>query len=95
MKKLKKSPMKKVRKRTTLKEDAAKMLFEVGRIALGGIVIVILLRGELSDDILLTAGIAVAVVCFILSLILGKREIKTDKTLFHRSRKHRLRKEQR
>ena len=93
MKKIKKSPMKKVRKRTTLKEDAAKMLFEVGRIALGGIVIVILLRGELSDDILLKGGLAVAAVCFILSLIFGKREIKTDKTLFRRSRKRRLRKE--
>ena len=44
--------MKKPRKQTTLKEDIGKMLFEVGRIALGGIVIVVLLRGELTDDIL-------------------------------------------
>ena len=95
MKKIKKSPVRKARNRTTFREDMAKMLFEVGRIALGGIVIVVLLRGEISDDILLKGGIAAVVVCFILSLIFGKREIKTDKTLFHRSRRHRLRKEQR
>ena len=81
--------------KTTLKEDMGKLLFEIGRIAFGGIVIVVLLRGELSDDILLKGGIALAAVCFILSLFFGKREIKTDKTLFHRSRKHRLRKERR
>ena len=90
MKKPKKLPPKKVK--TTLKEDMAKMLFEVGRIALGGIVIVVLLRGEMSDDILLRGGLAVAVVCFILSIILGKREIKSptklaDKTLFRRKKR--------
>ena len=68
------------------------MLFEVGRMAIGGIVIVVLLRGELSDDILLRGGLAVAVVCFILSLIFGKREIKSptqlsDKTLLHRKKR--------
>jgi len=93
MKKTKKTPKKKVN--TTLKEDMGKLLFEIGRIAFGGIVIVVLLRGEISDDILLKGGIALAAVCFILSLFFGKREIKTDKTLFHRSRKHRLRKERR
>jgi hypothetical protein len=89
MKKPKKLPPKKVR--TTLKEDIAKILFEVGRMAIGGIVIVVLLRGELSDEILLRGGLAVAVVCFILNLIFGKREIKAptklaDKTLFHRKK---------
>ena len=60
--------------------------------AIGGIVIVVLLRGELSDDILLGGGLAASVVCFILSLIFGKREIKSptklkDKTLFRRRKR--------
>ena len=79
--------MTKLRKRTTLKEDMGKMLFEVGRIALGGVVIVVLLRGELPDDILLIGGCAVVAASFISSLILGKREIKTDKTLLHRRKR--------
>jgi hypothetical protein len=79
--------MKKLKKRTTLKEDIGKMLFEVGRIALGSMVIGILLRGETSDDILLIAGIAVVAVCFIMSIILGLREIKTDKIPFRRRKR--------
>jgi hypothetical protein len=79
--------MKKIKKRTTLKEDIGKLLFEVGRIALGSMVIGILLRGGIADDILLIAGIAVVVVCFIMSIILGLREIKTDKTPFHRRKR--------
>ena len=79
--------MKKLKKRTTLKEDIGKMLFEVGRMALGSIVIGILLRGETPDDILLIAGIAVVAVCFIMSIILGLREIKTDKTPFRRRKR--------
>ena len=63
------------------------MLFEVGRMALGSMVIGVLLRGETPDDILLIAGIAVVAVCFILSLIMGKREIKTDKTPFRRRKR--------
>ena len=58
------------------------MLFEVGRMALGSMVIGVLLRGETPDDILLIAGTAVVAVCFIISVILGLREIKTDKTPF-------------
>jgi hypothetical protein len=73
--------------RTTLKEDIGKMLFEVGRMALGSMVIGVLLRGETPDDILLIAGTAVVAVCFSLSVILGKREIKTDKTPFRRRKR--------
>jgi hypothetical protein len=81
--------MKKLKKRTTLKEDIGKMLFEVGRMALGSMVIGVLLRGETPDDILLIAGVAAVAVCFLLSLILGKREIKTDKTPFRRRKRSR------
>ena len=64
------------------------MLFEVGRIALGSMVIGILLRGGIADDILLIAGIAVVAVCFILSIIMGLKEIKTDKTPFRRKKRN-------
>jgi len=85
MKKKKKLPPKKVK--TTLKEDMAKMLFEVGRLAIGGIVIGEILRRQLSwvdneksHDILFLAGIAIGFVSFLLSLILGIKEVKTDPT---------------
>ena len=73
--------------KTTFKDDIAKMLFEVGRLIFGGIVINEILRRQLrwvdediSHDLLFLVGIAVVAVCFILSLILGVREIKTDKS---------------
>jgi hypothetical protein len=79
--------MKKLKKRTTLKEDIGKLLFEVGRMALGSMVIGVLLRGETPDDILLIAGIAAVAVCFILSIILGLKEIKTDNNPFRRRKR--------
>ena len=85
MKKPKELPTKKVK--TTFREDIAKMLFEVGRLAIGGIVISEVLRRQLSwvdddksHDILLIISIAIGFVSFLLSLILGIREIKTDKS---------------
>ena len=63
------------------------MLFEVGRLAIGGIVIGEILRRQLSwvdneksHDILFLAGIAIGFVSFLLSLILGIKEVKTDPT---------------
>ena len=73
--------------RTTLKEDIARMLFEVGRLAIGGIVISEILRRQLSwvddeksHDILLIAGVAIGLVSFLLSLILGIKKIKPEST---------------
>ena len=81
----KKLPPKKVK--TTLREDMAKMLFELGRLAIGGIVISEILRRQLSwvdeeksHDILFIVGIAIGFVSFLLSLILGIREIKSEPT---------------
>ena len=79
--------MKKPKRKTTLKEDIGKLLFEVGRLAIGGIVINEILRRQVmwvdndrSHDILFIIGCSVGLVSFLLSLILGIKEIKTDKT---------------
>jgi hypothetical protein len=90
MKKPKKSPVKKARKRTTVKEDAGKYLLDMSKLIFGSIVVSEILRRQirwidedLSHDILLLAGIAAAIIAFIVGLIMGKREVKTEETRFH------------
>ena len=82
--------------RTTLKEDVGKLLLDVGKLVFAGIVITRVLYRQLNvvdesifQDVLLIAGSAAVAVCFILGLSLGKREIKTDKTPFHRKKRSR------
>ena len=72
--------MKKPRKRTTLKEDTAKYLLDVSKLVLGSVVIGSILRYNIPQDVLLTSGIAAAILFFIAGLILGIREIKAGKT---------------
>jgi NhaP-type Na+/H+ or K+/H+ antiporter len=45
------------------------------------------LRGGIPDDILLTVGVAVAVVLYAQGLNLGKREIKTEKPEIYRRKR--------
>ena len=71
--------MKKIRKRTTLREDAGKYLLDVSKLVLGSFVISGLLRGNPPQNLLLISGIIAAIVLFILGLILAAREIKTEK----------------
>ena len=85
MKKLKKSP--KELTRTTIREDVGKLLLDIGRLVNGSIVLGILLRGDIPDDILLTAGIAVSAVLYLLGLILGARKIKTEKPEIYRRKR--------
>ena len=80
--------MKKPRKKTTLKEEAGRMLLDIGRIVLAGIVIVEILRGQRIDEdmlhgILLVAGSAIVIVCYMFGLFMVKREIKTEKRSKH------------
>ena len=86
--------MKKPRKRTTLKEEAGRMLLDTGRIVLAGIVIVEILRGQIrgiDEDILhgilLIAGSAVVAFCNTLGLYMVKREIKAEKRAKRRQRR--------
>ena len=65
-------------------------MLDIGRLVNGSLVLGILLREDISDDILLVAGIAVAAVLYALGLFLGKREIKTEKPeIYHRKRRKR------
>jgi len=80
--------------RTTFKEDIGKLLLDVGKLVLAGIVITRILYRQLNvvdesifQDILLIGGSTVVAVTFILGIILGKREIKTEKTRFRRRKR--------
>jgi len=82
-----KKPKKTLKKRTTLKEDFGKLLLDIGRLVNGSLVLGILLRGEIPDDILLTVGVAIVAVLYALGLFLGKREIKTEKPEIYRRKR--------
>jgi hypothetical protein len=84
--------MKKSRKRrkpcvrTTLKEEAGRMLLDIGRMVFAGIVIVEILRWqirgideEMLHGILLVIGSAIVAFCNTLGLFMVKREVETEK----------------
>jgi hypothetical protein len=71
--------MKKPRKRTTLKEETGRFLFDMTKLIFGSIVFGSILRSEVPHDMLLKYGIGAASVTFILGLIFVIKEIKTDK----------------
>jgi len=79
MKKLKKRRVN-YKKRTTRKEDAGRYMLDISKLIIGGVVITSLLRRDIPQDILLVGGFAAAIVLFILGLIMGPKEIKTDRT---------------
>jgi len=84
--------MKKIKKRrqrwaTTLREDFGKLLLDIGRLVNSSIVLGILLRGDIPDDILLKAGVALVVVLYILDLFLGIKKIKTEKPEIYRRKR--------
>ena len=79
MKKTKKPPVKKARKRTTLKDDIAKLLSDLGKLVFGSMVLGAIIRSGLSQETQLTAGGIVAIVLLVGSIILGVREVKSEK----------------
>jgi Na+/citrate or Na+/malate symporter len=100
MKKLRKSQKKvappKKSVRTTLREDAGTYLLDISTLIFGSVVLGRILQRELNIvdgnilyDIVLTGGITASIITFIVGLILGKREIKTEKTSFHRKKRGR------
>ena len=68
--------MKKPRKRTTFKEDAGKLLLDIGKLVFGGIFLGGILRGEIPQALLVLGGIAVALVLFAIGLFMGKKDKK-------------------
>jgi len=70
--------LKKRRKATTLREEVGRLLFDIGKLGLGTIVLGSILRKELSQDILIMTGIAGVAVCFILAFVMVTREVKPE-----------------
>ena len=84
--------MKKIKKRrqkwaTTFREDLGKLLLDIGRLVNGSIVLGILLRGDIPDDILLKAGVALVAVLYVTGLFLGIKRIKTEKPEIYRRKR--------
>ena len=82
--------LKKRRKATTLREEVGRLLFDIGKLGLGTIVLGSILRREISQDILMVGGIAAVTVCFISALVMVTKKIKPDKP--PRLKRHRRRK---
>jgi hypothetical protein len=74
MKKQKKVPVKKARKRTTLKEDFGKYLLDLSKLVFGSIFLGSILHGELPRVILGASGFAGAAVLLLVGLLLAKKE---------------------
>jgi len=68
--------MKKLKKRTSFKEDASKILLDLGKLIFGGIFIGGILRGNIPHDILVIGGFATAVALIIVGFFLGIKEKK-------------------
>jgi len=68
--------MKKPGKQTTLKEDAGKLLLDVGKLIFGSIFLGSILRGEIPRIILAAGGFVIAVSLCIIGLLIGTKEKK-------------------
>jgi Na+/citrate or Na+/malate symporter len=95
-KSLKKATLPRKLTKTTLREDAGKYLLDISKLIFGSVVLSRILQRELNIvdgnilyDIVLTGGITASIITFIVGLILGKREIKTEKTSFYRKKRGR------
>jgi uncharacterized membrane protein YraQ (UPF0718 family) len=70
--------MKKSKKQTTFKEDAGKLLLDLGKLVFGGIFLGSILRGEIPHSILLIGGFIAATVLFIIGLLWVSKEKKNE-----------------
>jgi uncharacterized membrane protein YraQ (UPF0718 family) len=70
---------KETKKRTTFKEDAGKLLLDLGKLVFGGLFIGGILRGEIPQVILIAIGSVIAMIFFILGLLCTVKEKKEDK----------------
>ena len=73
--------MKKPRKRTTFKEDAGKLLLDIGKLVFGSIFLGGVLRGEVSHGILVIGGFTVATILCIIGLLCITREKKNGENI--------------
>ena len=84
MKKQKKSPKKLAQTKkpskpgNTVREDAGKLLVDIGKLVLAGIVLSTILRYDFTREQLLTVGIAFVIVLFVVGIILGAKKKNGD-----------------
>jgi glucose uptake protein GlcU len=65
---------KKLRKETTMKENMGKLLLDLGKLIVGGVIIGGILRSEISQVILIICGSVVAIIFFIYGLFMTMKE---------------------
>ena len=68
---------KKLKKRTTIREDAGKLLLDIGKSVFGSIFLGGVLRGEIPQIILIIAGFAVTALTCLAGLFLVVKEENT------------------
>ena len=84
MKKQKKSPKKLAQTKkpakpgNTVREDTGKLMVDIGKLVLAGIVLSTILRYDFTREQLLTIGIAVVIVFFIGGILLGAKKKNGD-----------------
>ena len=69
---------KKPRKQTNFKDNLGKLLLDIGKLVFGGMFIAGILRGELSQAMIIMGGLTLAVVTFALGLLFTTKEQKTQ-----------------
>ena len=82
--------MKKPRKRTTLKENAGRLLLDMGKLTFASIVLGSSLRSELPLGILTIAGLAMAIVFCVSGLFLETTEKKTEHAAIRRRKRRKI-----
>jgi hypothetical protein len=70
---------KKPRKETTMKENIGKLLLDLGKLVVGGIIIGRILRGAIPQIMLIASGSVVAIILFIFGLLWTAKEKKENK----------------
>jgi uncharacterized membrane protein YraQ (UPF0718 family) len=69
---------KKPKKQTTFKENLGKLLLDIGKLVFGGMFIAGIFRGALPQVIIITGGLAIAIVIFAFGLLFTTKEQKTE-----------------
>ena len=68
------SKLKKNKKRTTMKEDAGKLLLDLGKLIFGSMFLGGVLRGTIPQSILVVTGFSGAALCCLAGLFLSAKE---------------------
>jgi len=72
--------MKKLKEQSTIKEDAGKLLQDIGKLIFGSMFLGGVLRGELPQNILIISGFTGAVIFCIAGLFLAAKKKKIGET---------------